>query len=61
MKSETVAVEKSKNFDKYKRYYVNGFWNMEMLKNVTNKGKLTTKEYEEITGSTLVNEEQEKN
>lgn len=40
----------SKNFEKYEGYYQAGFWNMEMLKNVTKKGKLTKAEFKEITG-----------
>ena len=42
----------SKNFEKYKGYYEAGYWNMEMLKNVVKKGKLTKAEYKEITGET---------
>ena len=40
----------SKDFEKYKSYYDNHFWNKKMLKNVVKKGKITPAEYEEITG-----------
>lgn len=45
-------VTHSKNFEKYKGYYDAGFWNIEMLKNVVKKGKLTKAEFKKITGDT---------
>lgn len=43
-------MEKSKNFEKYKKYYNAGWYNAEMLWNMALRGKLTEEEYEEITG-----------
>lgn len=40
----------SKNFERYKRYYEAGWYNAEMLRNMVLKGKITEKEFEEITG-----------
>lgn len=43
-------MEHSKNFEKYKRYYEEGFWSKKKLQNITEKGAITPEEYEEITG-----------
>lgn len=40
---------RSKNFEKVKRYYDNGFWNKLMVYNVVGK-LITAEEYELITG-----------
>lgn len=40
----------SKAAKRYKNYYVAGWYNKEMLKNLVGKGKLTPEEYKEITG-----------
>lgn len=40
----------NKNFEKIKRYYDEGLWSKERLRNVVSVGKLTKKEYETITG-----------
>ena len=45
-----AEVTHSKNFEKYKEYYDAGFWNIEMLKNVVKKMKLTKAEIEEFIG-----------
>lgn len=45
-----AEVTHSKNFEKYKGHYDAGFWNIEMLKNVIRKRKLTEEEFSEITG-----------
>lgn len=41
-------MEKSKNFEKYKKYYEAGWYTAEMLGNLVMKGKITQEEYEEI-------------
>jgi len=40
----------SKKFKLVKRYYDNGLWNGEMVRNAVVKGWITAAEYEEITG-----------
>ncbi len=40
----------SKAAKRYKSYYVAGWYNEEMLKNLVGKEKLTPEEYKEITG-----------
>jgi hypothetical protein len=40
----------SKKFKLVKRYYDNGLWNKEMVRNAVVKGWITAAEYEEITG-----------
>lgn len=40
----------SKNFNKVKAYYDNGWWTIEMVHNAVIKGWITEAEYEEITG-----------
>lgn len=41
----------SKNFEKFKRYYDEGFWSIEKLHNVVGKSTgITAEEYQEITG-----------
>lgn len=40
----------SKMFEKIKKYYDDGLWNKEMVRNAVIKGKITAEEYEEITG-----------
>lgn len=52
---EGEEVVHSKDFEKIKRYYDNGFWTKKMVKNVVVKGKITAEEYEEITGDPYVN------
>lgn len=52
---EEEEVVHSKDFEKIKRYYDNGFWTKKMVKNVVVKGKITAEEYEEITGDPYVN------
>ena len=46
---EDEEVVHSKDFEKIKRYYDNGFWTKKMVKNAVVKGKITTEEYEDIT------------
>ena len=41
-------MEKSKNFEKYKKYHEAGWYTAEMLENLVMKEKLTQEEYEEI-------------
>ena len=38
----------SKNFEKFKKYYDDGFWNEERVRNVAGKGAITQEECEEI-------------
>ena len=52
---EGEEVVHSKDFEKINRYYDNGFWTKKMVKNAVVKGKITTEEYEEITGDPYVN------
>ena len=40
----------SKAAKRYKSYYIAGWYNKKMLKNLVSKGKLTADEYNEITG-----------
>lgn len=41
---------KSKNYDKFYNYYKNGFWNIEMLRNVVGKKTgITEEEFKQIT------------
>ena len=40
----------SKAAKRYKSYYVAGWYNEEMLKNLVGKGKLTPEEYKDSTG-----------
>lgn len=40
----------SAKFDKVKKYYDGGFWNLEMIKNAVVKGWITVEEFKEITG-----------
>lgn len=40
----------SKKFPVVKKYYDNGLWNKEMVRNAVVKGWITAAEYEEITG-----------
>ena len=42
--------------EKYRQWYESGIWTKQMLKNVVKKGKLTTEEYEEITGEKFLND-----
>ena len=44
--------EHSKNFEKIKKYYDAGLWNVKMLKNAVVKEAITADEFEEITGET---------
>lgn len=37
-------------FEKIKRYYNEGLWTKEMVRNAVKKNKITPKEYEKITG-----------
>lgn len=43
-------MEHSKNFEKVKHYYNEGYWKQFMVYNVVAKGWITPAEYEEITG-----------
>lgn len=38
----------SKDFEKFKRYYNEGYWNEEKLRNITVKGAITWDEYYKI-------------
>lgn len=40
----------SKDFNKIKAWYDDGFWNKEMVRNAVIKSKITPGEYSEITG-----------
>lgn len=40
----------SKMFEKIKKYYDEGLWNKEMVRNAVIKEKITPEEYAEITG-----------
>ncbi len=62
-KTRTMALEpaaeaapKSKNFEKYKKFYDAGLWTKKMVYNVVTKGALTAEEYEEITGEAFPEE-----
>lgn len=37
-------------FDKIKKYYNDGLWNKDMVKNAVKKGKITSEQYKEIVG-----------
>lgn len=41
-------------FDKIKRYYDTGVWNKTMVWHSVGKGKISTEDYEAITGETYV-------
>lgn len=41
---------KSKNYDKVKKYYDSGLWNLTMVKNAVKKKWITEEEYKEIVG-----------
>jgi len=43
-------MEHSPKFDKVKKYYDEGLWNKEMVRNAVTKGWIRADEYEEITG-----------
>jgi len=43
-------MEHSKDYEKIKRYYDQGLWSKERVYNMVGKDKITTEEYEEITG-----------
>ena len=47
-----------KKIEKYKRFYENGFWTKKMVATLVYDGKLTPEEYEEITGETFTEEEE---
>ena len=40
----------SKNFDKVKKYYKNGMWSINMVRNAVVKEWITEEEFKEITG-----------
>lgn len=40
-------------FEKVKRYYATGVWNLKMVFNAVQKGKITAEQYFEITGEDL--------
>ena len=48
--------KKMNKSEKYRQWYESGIWTKQMLKNVVKKGKLTTEEYEEITGEKFLND-----
>lgn len=50
------AAPKSKNFEKYKKFYDAGLWTKKMVYNVVTKGALTAEEYEEIIGEAFPEE-----
>lgn len=37
-------------FEDIKKYYLNGLWNIEMVRNAVSKGKITEAQYQEIVG-----------
>lgn len=37
-------------FSKIKKYYEDGLWNKEMVRNAVRKGKITAEQYKDITG-----------
>ncbi len=41
-------MEKSKNYERYKKYYNAGWYTEEMLENLVEKGKITKEECEAI-------------
>lgn len=41
-------------FDSIKDWYADGFWNKKMVYNAVKKKRITTTEYEEITGEAYV-------
>lgn len=43
-------MEHSKNFEKIKKYYDEGFWNETRVRNAVVKGWITKEEFTEITG-----------
>lgn len=47
----------SKAAKRYKSYYVAGWYNEEMLKNLVGKGKITPEEYKEITDANYTEKE----
>ena len=49
MARKTTVVEHSKNFEKVKRYYDTGLWNIRMVHNAVGRW-ITPEEYKEITG-----------
>ena len=42
----------SPKYEKVKKYYDEGLWNTERVKNAVSKGWITEEEFEEITGIT---------
>ena len=42
----------SRKFEKVKRFFNDGFWNVEMVRNSVTKGWITKDEFYEITGET---------
>lgn len=40
----------SKNFEKFKRHYYNGFWDEERVRNIVTVGAITEEEFELIVG-----------
>jgi len=55
--SKKISIEShSKNFEKVKRYYDNGFWKKFMVYNIVAKGWITAAEYKEITGEEYATE-----
>lgn len=52
---EENPVQHSKDFEKIKKYYEDGFWTKKMVKNAVVKGKITAEEYEEIVGEPYPN------
>lgn len=49
--------EHSKNFEKVKRYYGMGGWNLKMVANAVKKGWITEEEFKQITGQPYEAEE----
>lgn len=40
----------SEEFDKIKEWYDSGAWSIKWVRNAVRKGRITTEEFEEITG-----------
>lgn len=46
----------SSKFEKVKRYYDNGLWNIKQVRDAVTKGWITAEEFEIITGQPYVEE-----
>lgn len=45
-------MEHSKNYQKVKDYFINKFWDINRVSKAVEKGWITPREFEEITGET---------